>query len=120
MPGPLRADPGRDPVEQAAELKTSVGGQWLLLTLTDESDAAAAAAALGPFSKKPIIPNGPGLRIEIPVTATEGLVTEVVRALDAAGVKVTEIAVRSASLDDLFLTLTGRNADDSEQQEAAA
>ena len=54
------------------------------------------------------------------MTATEGLVTEVVRALDAAGVKVTEIAVRSAFLDDLFLTLTGRNADDSEQQEAAA
>jgi daunorubicin resistance ABC transporter ATP-binding subunit len=103
-----------------AELKTSLGGQRLLLTLADESDAAVAAAALGPFSTKPIVPNGPGLRIEVPVTATEGLATEVVRALDAAGVKVSEISVRSASLDDVFLTLTGHKAEDNEQPEVAA
>ena len=42
--------------------------------------------------------------------ATDGLATEVVRALDAAGVKVSDIAVRSASLDDVFLTLTGRGS----------
>jgi hypothetical protein len=36
----------------------------------------------------------------------------VVRSLDAAGVKVSEIAVRSASLDDVFLTLTGHVAED--------
>ena len=35
-----------------------------------------------------------------------------VRALDAAGVKVSEISVRSASLDDVFLTLTGHVAED--------
>jgi hypothetical protein len=44
-----------------------------------------------------------------------------VRALDAAGVKVNDIAVRSASLDDVFLTLTGRKAeeaaDENEKQE---
>ena len=44
------------------------------------------------------------------MTAGDGLATEVVRALDAAGVKVTDIAVRSASLDDVFLTLTGHKA----------
>ena len=46
------------------------------------------------------------------MTASDGLATEVVRALDAAGVKVSEIAVRSASLDDVFLTLTGHKAED--------
>ena len=44
------------------------------------------------------------------MTAADGLATEVVRALDAAGVKVNDIAVRSASLDDVFLTLTGHAA----------
>ena len=34
------------------------------------------------------------------------------RALDAAGVKVNDIAVRSASLDDVFLTLTGHKAEE--------
>ena len=46
------------------------------------------------------------------MTASDGLATEVVRALDAAGVKVSEIAVRSASLDDVFLTLTGHVAEE--------
>ena len=45
------------------------------------------------------------------MTATDGLATDVVRALDAAGVKVNDIAVRSSSLDDVFLTLTGHKAE---------
>ena len=95
-----------------AELKASVGGQRLLITLVDESDAETAAKALAPFATTPVIPTGTGRLIEAPVIASDGLATEVVRALDAAGVKVSEISVRSASLDDVFLTLTGHGADD--------
>jgi daunorubicin resistance ABC transporter ATP-binding subunit len=100
-----------------AELKASVGGQRLLITLADESDAEAAARALAPFATAPVIPEA-GRLIEAPVIASDGLATEVVRALDAAGVKVSEISVRSASLDDVFLTLTGHVAEDNEQQTA--
>jgi ABC-2 type transport system ATP-binding protein len=95
-----------------AELKASVGGQRLLITLADESDAEAAARALAPFATTPVIPTGTGRLIEAPVIASDGLATEVVRSLDAAGVKVSEISVRSASLDDVFLTLTGHVAED--------
>ncbi len=94
-----------------ADLKASVGGQRLLITLADGSDATAAAAALRPFTTRPITPNEGDRLISAPVTATDGLATEVVRALDAAGVKVNDIAVRSASLDDVFLTLTGHKAE---------
>jgi ABC-2 type transport system ATP-binding protein len=93
------------------ELKASMGGQRLLITLAEGSDASAAAAALRPFTTAPVIPNEWDRIIEAPVTATDGLATEVVRALDAAGVKVNDIAVRSASLDDVFLTLTGHQAE---------
>ena len=95
-----------------AELKASVGGQRLLITRADESDAEAAATALAPFATTPVIPTGAGRLIEAPVIASDGLATEVVRSLDAAGVKVSEISVRSASLDDVFLTLTGHAAED--------
>jgi ABC-2 type transport system ATP-binding protein len=95
-----------------AELKASMGSQRLLVTLAEGTDPAAAAAALRPFTTRPVIPNDFVRLIELPVTATDGLATEVVRALDAAGVKVNDIAVRSASLDDVFLTLTGRKAED--------
>jgi ABC-2 type transport system ATP-binding protein len=110
------------------ELKASMGGQRLLITLAEGSDASAAAAALRPFTTASIIPNEGDRLIEAPVTATDGLATEVVRALDEAGVKVNDIAVRSASLDDVFLTLTGHkaeadaeeNAEENEKQEVQA
>jgi len=100
-----------------AELKASVGGQRLLITLADESDAATAAKALTPFATTSISVNGPTRFIEAPVIAADGLATEVVRALDAAGVQVSEISLRSASLDDVFLTLTGHAAEEKEDQE---
>jgi daunorubicin resistance ABC transporter ATP-binding subunit len=103
-----------------AELKASVGGQRLLITLAAEADAEAAALALTPFTTAPVTAHGAERLIEAPVIASDGLATEVVRALDAAGVKVTEIAVRSASLDDVFLTLTGHKAEDENAQDENA
>jgi daunorubicin resistance ABC transporter ATP-binding subunit len=103
-----------------AELKSSVGGQRILLTLADEADKTVAARALQPFSTRSISPNGRGRLMEVPVTAADGLATEVLRALDAAGVAVSDISVRSASLDDVFLTLTGRAAEIQEEAEPAA
>ena len=94
-----------------AELKSSVGGQRILLTLADEADNITAARVLQRFSTRSISPNGRGRLMEIPVTAADGLATEVLRALDAAGVAVSDISVRSASLDDVFLTLTGHAAE---------
>ena len=98
-----------------AELKASVGGQRVLLTVADGADKTAAAMALAPFATRSISPNGSGRLIEVPVAAGDGLATEVLRALDAAGVAVSDIAVRSASLDDVFLTLTGHAAEPRQQ-----
>src|SRR3984885_14717108 len=71
-----------------AELKASVGGQRLLMTLAEESDAETAAKALAPFATTPVTPAEAGRLIEAPVVASDGLATEGVRALDAAGGKV--------------------------------
>ena len=78
----------------------------------------AAAKALAPFATSADHPERTGRLIEAPVIASDGLATEVVRALDAAGVKVSEISVRSASLDDVFLTLTGHEAEDRRRRQA--
>jgi len=69
--------------------------------------------------EKPVPPGQQSL-MEVPVTAADGLATEVLRALDAAGVAVSDISVRSASLDDVFLTLTARAAEIQEEAEPAA
>ncbi len=107
------------------ELKASLGGQRVLLTLAEAGDTAVAVKALQPFAAGSIIPNGSvsgheGRLLEVPVIATDGLATEVLRALDAAGVGVSDIAVRSASLDDVFRTLTGRAAEAADEDEEKA
>jgi ABC-2 type transport system ATP-binding protein len=106
-----------------AELKASVGGQRVLLTLAEAGDAAVAVKTLQAFATGSIVRNGRvsdhGSRLlEVPVIATDGLATEVLRALDAAGVGVSDIAVRSASLDDVFRTLTGRAAEAPDEDKA--
>jgi ABC-2 type transport system ATP-binding protein len=101
-------------------LKASVGGQRVLLTLAEAGDTAVAVKALQPFAAGSIIPNVGNRLLEVPVIATDGLATEVLRALDAAGVRVSDIAVRSASLDDVFLTLTGHAAEAADEDDDKA
>jgi ABC-2 type transport system ATP-binding protein len=103
-----------------AELKASVGGQRLLVTLAEGASATAAAAALRPFTTAPLSPNEWDRLLEVPVAAADGLATEIVRALDRAGVKVNDLSVRGSSLDDVFLTLTGHTAEEivAEEDEA--
>jgi ABC-2 type transport system ATP-binding protein len=87
------------------ELKARIGGERLEVTVGPEGDLGAAAAALAPFaSDAPFVDHAAGLAVA-PVDAGVALV-DVVRGLDAAGVSVTDLHRREATLDDVFLTLT--------------
>ena len=50
-------------------------------------------------------------RLVVPVKVADGLTTDVVRSLDAAGVRVSDVTLRRASLDDVFFSLTGHPAE---------
>ena len=87
-----------------AELKAGLGTATLRLAVP----AAAlpqAAALLASLTSGPgrILPNA----LELPVEPRPGLMTDVVRVLDAAGIPVDDIALRRPSLDDVFHALTG-------------
>ena len=90
----------------SAELKSRVGGEQLEINLAAGQDVAAAMLALKPFSKGTIALNDIGGHLAVPVSPTEGLTTDVVRALDTAGVSVNDVTIRRASLDDVFFSLT--------------
>jgi hypothetical protein len=45
---------------------------------------------------------------------TPGLTTQVVRALDVAGVAVDDVIIHRASLDDVFFALTGHATEGTE------
>jgi len=104
------------------QLKSSVGSEHLEVVLAEGSDVEAAIVAVKPYALDSIQPDESGQRLTVPVTAAEGLTTRVVRALDQVGVQVNDVTMQRASLDDVFLSLTGHlssSEDDSEGSEAA-
>ena len=63
-----------------------------------------------------VTPEVDGQLVTAPVTDPR-LLPAVVRRLDDEGVVVTELTLRNASLNEVFLTLTGHAADEDEQTE---
>ncbi|MBS1837719.1 MAG: AAA family ATPase, partial [Actinobacteria bacterium] len=91
----------------AAELKTRIGGEHLEVTLASTAGRSDAAGALAPLVTGAVQVLDDGHRLVAPVRPGGGIVTTVVRALDAAGVAVDDIQIHHPSLDDVFFALTG-------------
>jgi ABC-2 type transport system ATP-binding protein len=89
-----------------ASLKTRVGGERIELTLEREDAIAAAAGVLSAFADGRPVTDPAERTIAAPLRPGTRLI-EVVRALDAAGIEAVDIRRREATLDDVFLTLTG-------------
>jgi daunorubicin resistance ABC transporter ATP-binding subunit len=96
----------------ATELKAAIGTEVLALRLTDPTRTADAAAALGDLTAgdEPFIDPVAG---EIRIAVADGSASaEAVRRLDVRGFAVAAIELQRPSLDDVFLTLTGRRAEE--------
>jgi ABC-2 type transport system ATP-binding protein len=101
------------------ELKDRVGGERLEITLEDASDADAAIAAVAPMcTTEP--PSSEGNVVRIPVVEHRGAIADAVRRLDEDSVLIDDIALRRPTLDDVFLTLTGRAAEEAAEEEEQA
>ena len=99
----------------ADELKTQLGGERVTLVVPPTTDADAARAALDAYAVAgaPVTQEGRQLTIAVRASTTA---PEIVRALDAAGVEVTDVSVDRPSLDDVFLALTGHTASDHSEE----
>ncbi|WP_327093290.1 ATP-binding cassette domain-containing protein [Nonomuraea sp. NBC_01738] len=91
----------------AEQLKNDLAGDHITITAGGEADAARAAAN----SAFPGEADGTSVRVRVPNAAAA--LPDYLRALEADGVKVATAEARRPTLDDVFLTLTGRSlADD--------
>jgi ABC-2 type transport system ATP-binding protein len=97
------------------ELKDQVGGERLDVTLDAESDAEAAIEALLPMGSER--PTASDSVLSLPLRHRQGAIAEAVRRLDEAGVGIADVALHRPTLDDVFLTLTGRAAEAAEDEE---
>jgi daunorubicin resistance ABC transporter ATP-binding subunit len=118
-------DQGRIVAEgTASELKATVGSEVLAVRLADPAGAADAAAALADLAAgdEPFVDGAAGeIRLAVADPAASA---EAVRRLDARAQPIASVELQQPSLDDVFLTLTGRRAetepaDQSREQEAA-
>jgi ABC-2 type transport system ATP-binding protein len=88
------------------ELKRRISGDLVTFEL---EDAARAAEVLRERARDITTVDG-GLRVTVDDGEAQALL--LMRALDAAGIKVGALSIRHPSLDDVFLTLTGRSLRD--------
>ncbi|MEU5539261.1 ATP-binding cassette domain-containing protein [Streptomyces sp. NPDC020362] len=94
----------------SGELKRTVGGERLEVALTDPGQRPAAAAALSRAVGAVPYADDAGRVLSVPLDGGLHDIAEAAVALRAAGVTVTDFAVRRPSLDDVFLSLTGATA----------
>jgi ABC-2 type transport system ATP-binding protein len=93
----------------AAELKDRVGGDRLEVRLERDSEAEAASTALASVvSGTPELADGV---LVAAVSRRDGTVANALRRLDEAGIEVSDLTLRRPSLDDVFLSLTGHEAE---------
>jgi ABC-2 type transport system ATP-binding protein len=104
----------------SAGLKAKVGGERVLITVAAQSDLGAARNVLAGIADGPPQTDPATRTVEAPVDGGARRMPEIVRELDAAGVLLDDLGIRRPSLDDVFLTLTGRAADTAAESEKEA
>jgi ABC-2 type transport system ATP-binding protein len=95
------------------ELKNRVGGERLEVHLERAEDAERAIRVLAELSHEQ--PSLEDHTVSAPLRRRSGVITDAVRRLDDAGVMIDDIAIRRPTLDDVFLALTGRSAEEAEE-----
>jgi ABC-2 type transport system ATP-binding protein len=104
----------------ADELKASVGGLRVAVTVMDEVQIDAARAILNRFgSGEPAVLNGRTL--VVPVSNGPAALAAIVSAAATEGIGLHDAGMRRPTLDDVFLQLTGHAAEteDAEKESAA-
>ena len=76
--------------------------------MTEPTAAGDAVAALWPMADEP--PQIEGDTVRMSFSSRPGAIVEAVRRLDDAGVGIEDVTTRRATLDDVFLSLTGEVA----------
>jgi ABC-2 type transport system ATP-binding protein len=94
------------------ELKQRMGGDRIEVEVADLADVPSAIEALWPLCADGCKVRHHEQTVTLPVAEGARLVPEVVRAMDAAGVVITDVGMRRPTLDDVFLNLTGHRAED--------
>ncbi|HEX7475981.1 MAG TPA: ATP-binding cassette domain-containing protein [Dehalococcoidales bacterium] len=97
----------------AQELKNCCGGATQVkISLVDRSKVNQAVQILQEMVKSNINSNDTTGEISVPAPEGTANLNEIVRRLEGAGIQMAEIGLKQPTLDDVFLALTGRPAEE--------
>jgi ABC-2 type transport system ATP-binding protein len=107
------------------QLKAQTGGERIELVVHERERITDARSVL---SKHTLPGAGPESvtveqhtrRLCVPVAGGAKLLAEVIRELDGSGIEIDDIGLRRPTLDDVFISLTGRSAEEAEADDATA
>ncbi|WP_072686894.1 ATP-binding cassette domain-containing protein [Rhodococcus marinonascens] len=96
----------------ADELKNRVGGERIELTVREGIDLSVVREELISLAAGDIHIDENVRRVTVPVSGGSDTLVEALGRLSNRGVKVFDVGLRRPTLDDVFLTLTGREAEE--------
>ncbi|WP_456826705.1 ATP-binding cassette domain-containing protein [Cellulomonas sp. P5_E12] len=95
----------------ADQLKMQVGGERLELTVRDPARLLDARDLLEPLGVGKAGLDEGRRTLLMPISGGAQVLTEALRVLDNAGIGIDDVGLRRPTLDDVFLSLTGRSAE---------
>ena len=102
------------------ELKSMAGDDVIQVHVAHLADVDRAIEVLAPMGTGEPRVDRPTRSVAVPVDKGSARLLEAVRAMDSSGVEVSDIGLRRATLDEVFLALTGRPAEATPDAEAEA
>ncbi|ANS25520.1 Daunorubicin/doxorubicin resistance ATP-binding protein DrrA [Rhodococcus opacus] len=96
----------------ADELKDRVGGERIELSVREGIELSVVRDELAPLAAGDILVEENVRRVTVPVTGGADALVEALGRLSTRGVKVFDVGLRRPTLDDVFLTLTGHEAEE--------
>lgn len=99
------------------ELKSQVGGDRVEVVVETPSQLDQAKVVLTSIASGELNVNVDEHKVVIPTSGGSRAVVEAVRLLDEAQIAIADIGLRRPTLDDVFLSLTGRSAEEEQSSE---
>jgi len=100
------------------ELKGRIGGDHITVSIAKSGNRDLAVATLRELATGEVEVHH-DTSFSAPIRSGDRVVPGVIRALDAAGIDVLDVAVTRPTLDDVFLTLTGRSTHTEDEEVAS-
>ncbi len=102
-----------------AELKLQTGGERIEIVLADAARSAAAAEVLASVALDDVQVSDSGRHLAAGVSGGARDLAAVLQVLGERGVDVLDIGLRRPTMDDVFLSLTGRGSEQLDAEESA-